>query len=362
MADPVTGNLFDPLPAPLKSSDQRPIIRGTKTYRAPIVVDDRSHTPILCAVANGGNRMRCATCDDPTDRWTLGLMPTSDSDAVQAWGSLIWVDDLKMFVASSLNGASAANDIVTSKNGLDWWGGLVNPQSQTFNFQQLAYAPSLGMLCAVSVAGPTTSTRVATSIDGGKNWVPRTLPNTNISLLGVAWSPTLSLFAALATSNGVYTSPDGVTWTSRTGPTTSKNWKLGCWAGGTINKFCFASFDGGTAAACYSSNGTTWTNGVVSSSGLSTPDSIAYSPDLDQVIVVDGNAAALALSTDGINYTKQTSNLGTSKLHGVTWSHDLGLWIITSENGYLYTSPNGTTWTERQPPSRMIWNRVAASR
>lgn len=97
----------------------------------------------------------------------------------------------------------------------------------------------------------------------------------------------------------VVTSPDGVTWTTRTSAT---------------------AVDKNFAAVC--SDGTT--------------------------LVAVGSDGVINTSTNGITWTSRTSPYGAGgDLYAVTWSSSLGLFVATGKGGRIATSPTGVTWTSR---------------
>ena len=62
----------------------------------------------------------------------------------------------------------------------------------------------------------------------GITWTARTGTNAN-NWIDIAWSPNLGIFAAVSnngTLNRVQTSPDGITWTNRTLPTSGRYSKM----------------------------------------------------------------------------------------------------------------------------------------
>jgi hypothetical protein len=350
----VKGNALPALSVPVLPTDEKMVIRGDATYRTSAL-----DIPIFAAVANNGPVFRNATTNDPINGpWKLGFMMTDTVGNVLTWGTCIWIDELKRFFAAAQSDSSGANNVIWSYNGNDWWGSLF---PGGYVVSSMAYAPSIDTIVCVATSGPTTTKRVITSTDGGLSWVERVLPTASVQLNGVVWSPPLSLFVAMGQSNAIFTSPDGVTWTSRTGPSTSHNWKHGVWADGAIDKFVLCSTDGGTSAHAYSSDGITWTNGSCAGGGLSGPDGTCYSPDLDQIIVTDGNGGQIAVSTNGTTFTI-VGGLGSHPIFAVAWSHELALWLLMTSENANYTSPDGTTWTLRQPASFQRWTCVAASR
>ena len=184
---------------------------------------------------------------------------------------------------------------------------------------------------------------------------------TGVALNSVCWSSDLGLLVAVGDNNAVYTSPDGINWTQRTGPTNSKNWRSIVWAGGAIQKFCMiAGNAGGNNDYAYCSNpaSAAWSQKALTGSAYDW-QSIAYSPGLDMLMVVGGNTGVIARSTDGVNYTQLASGLGGTRFDHACWS-DAGSWIVIGANT-LYTSPNGVAWTAGTPPSTFSWHRVAAA-
>lgn len=102
------------------------------------------------------------------------------------------------------------------------------------------------------------------------------------------------VFVAVGNAGLIFTSPDGITWTSRTSP-------LG--------------------------------------SGLD----VAFG---DGLFVMVGETGQMATSTDGVTWTSRTSGFGTTKIYGVGYGS--GLWVAVGELGTMTTSTNGTTgWTSR---------------
>ena len=91
--------------------------------------------------------------------------------------------------------------------GRSW---TVRIPAQTLNYTP-AYSPELGLFVAVGFSGT-----ILTSPDG-ITWTTRT-SGTTYGLNGVTWSGTQ--FVAVGFSGTILTSLDGITWTSRTSGTT----------------------------------------------------------------------------------------------------------------------------------------------
>lgn len=104
------------------------------------------------------------------------------------------------------------------------------------------------------------------------------------------------LWVAVGESGKVYTSPDRVTWTSRT-----------------------------------------------STFGANDVRGIFYNSS--NLFVIVGFAGNLATSPDGITWTSRTSSFGADNIWGVTYGN--GLWVATGSTQKVATSPDGITWTQR---------------
>jgi hypothetical protein len=360
MSDGVTGDLLDALSQPIVSTDQKYIIRGSQTFRAPVT---DIPTLVMCLNGSYGSNGRIAFTNDPRYGWDLVSTPTFFNGSQSTYDNLLWVPELELFFAvqASVGLGNNSNGIIRSRDAKFWRG---NAALASVTPRQITYAPSLGMLACASDTGATTTTgRVITSVDGGITWVARTLPTASVSLFGIAWSPTLSLFAAVGSANAIYTSPDGVTWTQRTGPGTSHNMFQVKWFPSPVSKFIAttnADFHGDLVA---SSDGITWTNMTMGSGQISFTETIEYSPALGMLMTNNSNGAEVSYSTNnGSTWTIATLT-GANKLHGLAWSASLALWVASTEESVnIYTSPNGSTWTAWQTPAVVTWRRVVASR
>jgi len=185
----------------------------------------------------------------------------------------------------------------------------------------------------VAVGGPGS---ILTSPDG-ISWTSRT-SGTGNALTGVTWSGTQFVAVGSGTGGIILTSPDGITWTSRTSGTQS---------------FLSGVTWSGTRFVAVGSMGTI----------LTSPDGITWTPHFSgtvnylsgviwsgtQFVVV--GADAILTSPDGITWTSRPLGNLNSNLTGVTWSgtqfvavgHDFGGACCD----VTYTSPDGVTWTSQ---------------
>jgi hypothetical protein len=207
----------------------------------------------------------------------------------------------------------------------------------------IAFASSLGTMGRLVVvgvdSGPTNN--IYSSDDGGFTWTARHAGTDELRC--VAWSG--ALFVAAGDNSKLFTSTDGITWTSRTPSisgtsTLSVTWSpsLSLWAlssnGGDINT---------------SPDGITWTSRVIFAGGAASYVVWGAGPAVF-VAVCSSNPNALRTSSNGTTWTIRTAPGSAS---GMTWVGYLPFKtpiFITFDIGGtrdLFTSPDGITWTSR---------------
>lgn len=247
---------------------------------------------------------------------------------------------------------------VPAEMTLENW--TLRPASEASAWNAVAWSPSLGLLCAVASSG---SGLVMTSPEGF-TWTSRTAAEAN-QWRDIAWSPTLGLFAAVADSgtHRVMTSPDGVTWTARTTPVGVPYGAI-CWAE-DLGLFVAAANTSLTGAILTSADGTTWTQRNLPGSNYILAG-IAWSADLGLLLAVGstggGDSAALT-SADGTTWT-DVSPAGTRTLRAAAWAPELNLFAVVCQSGTgtrVLTSANGSTWTARTTPADITWMDIAWS-
>lgn len=167
----------------------------------------------------------------------------------------------------------------------------------------------------------------------------RSTSSTGIGVSPVAWSPTLSLFAAVTSAGLFYTSTDMLTWTLRHTDATAQYSNVE-WGD---SKFVAVRADGYPIT---SADGITWTLQAVT--GLtSSPAKLFWNGSMFVVTCRFGNQHGW--STDGITWsTGTTFTSGTDvKCTQIAWSPTLSLFCaVLQGKRYCMTSPDGQVWTQ----------------
>ncbi len=231
---------------------------------------------------------------------------------------------------------------------------LVNTTNATnANSGALVVSGGAGVKKALYVGEDGTTVMVGETALGG-TWTNRTTGDGFMSRMwnGVAWSPSLNLFAAVAyeVTDGVMTSADGITWTSRTCP--AYTWCDIVWAN---SKFTAIGMDLSTPGeeqlvVMSSTDGITWTS-------VSTPTtvdgststvygnvdelSMVYVSSLSRYVAVGVNL--VLTSTDGSTWVEQ--RLSSKPLFRIAWSESLTKFVAVGQSGLIATSSTGLTWS-----------------
>lgn len=247
----------------------------------------------LIGVASTGTVVVWFTSDDGGLTWSAGSLFSGSAGSTSVY-DVLWASDLGKFFVSGADFFpgpfyESTDGVSWSSSGAPGYGGFLG--------RNLV----LGVL-AMSASG----SRILYSSTGATWNTGTSSPSGDGSSMGFA--PSLGAngrFAAGSVDGELYTSDDGVSWTSRTPNVSTSN----------INAF-------------------------------------AWSPTLNLwVLVADGGK--LRTSPDGITWTDRDAAISaifsTANLLRAAWSPLAGLFAIVSQN-LIATSPDGVTWTQRTSP------------
>ncbi|MEO7426080.1 MAG: hypothetical protein ABI036_12905 [Fibrobacteria bacterium] len=191
--------------------------------------------------------------------------------------------------------------------------------------------------------GPNNSPSVLATSPDGLNWTPR-LFDPGFKFRSVAWNG--KSFVAVGAKNSIYSSVDGIKWTSRSIQydsitLTSVAWAHDRWVAVGMIKFTYITL-GLTSyipLVLTSLDGTTWET-------QDRPPGSALLSAIwtgDQVVAV-GQQGTILTSPDGVAW-KSHSDTSWSDLFSVNWID--GQLIAAGDNGIIITSTNGSDWIFR---------------
>lgn len=235
---------------------------------------------------------------------------------------------------------------VPSIEANSWWG--------------VTWAPSPGPDLLVAVAAYGTGGRVMTSPDG-ITWTSRSAA-TNAPWYAITWASELDLLVAVAASGAVMTSPDGIAWTARTAAANNR-WRSIVWAPEIGDGLLVAVAEtGDTSRVMTSPDGITWTarEAAVNNDWRS----VTWAPELGLLVAVaaTGTGNRVMTSPDGITWTARTS-AADNEWFSVTWAPapGPGLLVAVASSGTgnrVMTSPDGINWTTRVSAVDNAWRSV----
>jgi hypothetical protein len=155
------------------------------------------------------------------------------------------------------------------------------------------------------------------------------------------------MFAAVGAGGAIFTSPDGISWTSQTTPSgfTTDLYAVAGYAASQNNPTnpalrWVAVGTGG--ASVYSTDGITWSVGGASNLTTQTLRSITQ---VSGTFYAVGDAGTIISSPDGITWTHRpynAANATTQNLNGVTHG---AIFVAAGDSGTILTSGDGNTWT-----------------
>lgn len=220
--------------------------------------------------------------------------------------------------------------VMTSTNGVTWTMRTLPATSGSYD----AVAANGSTVVAIN----TTVVNGVYSTDGGATWAGVTL---GTAIRGITFAA--GLFVIVGNAGLIKTSPDGITWTTRSSPVgqTTNNWQQVV-RGST--KFVAVS-NAGTIRAMSSTDGITWTAATATISGswagLGTSGSL--------FVATQSSGGAFMTSTDGLAWTSRAVS-GTAFWSGAV-AFGASKWIAVSQTNSnaaqsrIMSSADGLTWS-----------------
>ena len=274
---------------------------------------------------------------------------------------------------SNANGGSVASNVLTLSFADGTNPGLISTSTQTF--------------VGAKTFNSSITSNAATIAQGA--WTSRSI--TVLGYKSIAYGN--GIFVAVADTNALVTSPDGITWTQRSA-SASGIWGSVVYGNGL---FVAVGYSGGTGTVMTSPDGITWTSRTVAANNQW--KSVTYGNGLFVAIASSGTGNRVMTSPDGITWTSQVSaadngwasvtygngtfvavgGLGQRAMtspDGITWTarsigfddqiyysvaYGNGLFVVVGGIGgigYVQTSPDGITWTDRTPAAHNDWRSV----
>ncbi len=234
-----------------------------------------------------------------------------------------------------------AGRIFTFDNGTGWHETAASPSHA---FHDVAYGG--GKFVAVGEAG-----KVLTSTDG-ENWTAHavTYPNgKKTTLLSITYAADKGLFVASGMGSatdqhkgGIMTSPDGINWTVAYSDNMFTLWDITYGNGKSV---AVGSTNNGGCRIITSTDCVTWAE---SKQLASYPSLYAVEWDGTRFIAAGTleSKGYTAVSTDGVNWSSNTLQSGTSPFRTLT--HGAGRLVTMGGYGDIYTSDDaGTVWNRR---------------
>ena len=315
--------------------------------------------------------------------WTITTPPI-----VSTWSSVIWINELNLFIAVA-NTGDTFNRIIYSLNGITWR--ICSNSSYNYSFSNILWSPSLSRIVLLTntylspqvisnsiyansfsdsqlskyttdlnsiVKKNTIPIGLATNMLNG--WIQRS-NNINNSWTSVCYSLTLGLFVAVASSgtgNRIMTSSNGITWISRVNPV-DNDWTSICWAS-ELNLFVAVASSGTGNRIMTSSNGITWISQVNPIDNNWT--SICWAPELNLFVAVanSGTENRIMTSSDGITWISQVNPID-NNWSSICWAPELNLFVAVANSGTgnrIMTSSDGITWTVQSSPADYGWKSI----
>ncbi len=245
----------------------------------------------------------------------------------------------------------------------------------------ISASSGLGEVYGLVAVGQNTNVTytddVITTSPDGITWTTRSLPSMNSNgtyLTDVAWSSSYQLWVAVGTHRPgfpgnyqkFFTSPDGINWTQRDIPTPFYALSAQCviWipevdlflAGGNLTTSLGYSF-------LSSPDGITWTASGGNTGANFNVEGISYSPELERALGVFSSAQTGEYSTNQSLTSWSITAGGITTGRSTIWVSSLSLFIVVGYGASVSKSSTGlfSEWTQVAAPETANWESVAYS-
>jgi alpha-tubulin suppressor-like RCC1 family protein len=296
-----------------------------------------------------------------------GINWTNRTSTSNTWNSVIWSDTNYMFIAVASSGSG--NRIITSSNGTSW---ATRTSPEENNWVNICHANELGLNIAVASSG---TNRIMYS-DNGTEWYVVNNSSLVSNLDNIIWVSSLQKFILISGANesqnsnilnsnifneiveykniGKVNNSFSNTNTYNLNPAKIIAFSYNFTPNASIwvNELNTYVIGGTTGAVALSTDGYQW---IKYSTNISnTITSIAWSPQLQILVAVCSSTTNNVItSTDGINWIIR-NNVPTgfgNTWNSVTWSPSLNLFVAVGNATHLtnriMTSTDGINWTIR---------------
>jgi hypothetical protein len=277
--------------------------------------------------------------------------------------------------------------------GVDYWlFTATDPSLTAFNWTGLAHAyarinaPTPFYMCGLidglpyyfaangringGPGGPSSPTITATPYNASAApWTPASGVPSTTNLYGVGYTSlttcgniaTISStgsFAAVGSGGAIFTSPDGISWTSQAAPSgfTADLYAVTGYAA-NLNNLTTPGLRwvavGAGGASVYSLDGITWSIGNAYNSGsLANPGNYALRSitRVGSTFYAVGDAGTIISSIDGITWTHRPYNAPNATAHNLNGVTHGGIYVAVGDSGTILTSSDGNTWATPTSP------------